>query len=358
MACSQARHLQAYLEAELPLPARAQLEAHLRQCAACRAELAELERLQSLLSELSPLTPPPDLVAVTLQRARREVVRRRTPLSVRAAAFTATGAAAALLLVVLQVGIRGQVPAAVPRWVASVHADLPPAHQPLTVVATPVKTALLTVPDTSRPVVVAPRNIRVFRKNAPLSSRKLAPQLPVPVDASAREAVALAAYRAAAATAHHDPDLTVAALENVALTYPESRQAAKALLAAGGLARRQGDLAEADVAYRRVLVLRAQPGLSQALAHKALADLRRESVGDDEVALYHYQQAARALRSEHPAGQTHPNPQALVMLADVERNLGQRQSATAHYAAAANSATAAVVGATGEQASTALAEVL
>ncbi|MGE5532102.1 MAG: hypothetical protein ACM3VW_08315, partial [Bacteroidota bacterium] len=127
-----------------------------------------------------------------------------------------------------------------------------------------------------------------------------------------------------------------------------------ALLAAGSLERRCGNLTDADVTYRRVLTLPAQTALSQGLAHKALADMRRESVGDDEVALYHYQQAARALRRE-TSGHSGPRTQALVVLADVERQMGQRDRAAADYATVANSGLKSTLG---EQTTAALAEVL
>jgi hypothetical protein len=182
---------------------------------------------------------------------------------------------------------------------------------------------------------------------------KQAPVTETAPAAVAMDRVAAAALKEAKVHASGDPDLTVAALENVALAYPKSQQAAQALLSAADLERQRGNVGEADVAYRRVLSLPSGTRLTQALAHKALGDLRRESVGDDEVALYHYRQAARALRAE--AGtKSRPDGHALVVLADIEKTLGQHHRAAADYATAANAAPRS----TGELATDKLAEVL
>jgi predicted negative regulator of RcsB-dependent stress response len=146
-----------------------------------------------------------------------------------------------------------------------------------------------------------------------------------------------------------DPDLLAAALENVALTYPGTGSAAQALLTAADLQRSRGNLAEADASYRRLLSMKGTAAMPRALAHKALADLRSDAVGDDAVTRHHYQEAARALRTETQGGAA--RPQALVAMADIARETGNRTEAVADYAAAASQGA-------GEQATTALAEVL
>ena len=358
MGCSCARQLHAYLEAELTLPQHAALEAHLRQCGHCRTELAELEQFERLLGELAPVAPPPALVSETMLRARRELQPRPRPVYAWAAGLTAVAAAAACLLVVAQLGLLQP----------SREASYPPARVARAEVAPATVPALVLHPVAARPAIrvatvsVTHRTLRDLSPRSTLAALRPSVKTIVKTQAPpATETIALAAYREAAGHAGGDPDMTVAALENVALAYPESRQAAKALLAAGGLARRRGNLAEADVVYRRVLALPAQSTLSQALAHKALADLRRESVGDDEVALYHYQQAARALRSETGGRVRRPTGQSLVVLADIEKNMGQHQRAAADYAAVANSGVVSATassGSIGDQATIALAEVL
>ncbi|MHB8994064.1 MAG: anti-sigma factor family protein [Armatimonadota bacterium] len=345
MACSEGRQLAAYLDAELSLPDRARLEEHLRHCAACRQEIAELEQLEGLLAELSPVPTPPQLLSCTMARARGELQPTRRMSANRPAAV---GAAAALLLVLLQFGLYSPSTPVQHQAVAF----LEPAPQLSTAVSLP--------PAPRQAVRLAAEPARVSRrpKSNPRIAYRPAKIQPKPLTAApppqSLEVVAAAAYQEASGHAARDPELSVAALENVAAAYPRSRQAAKALLAAGSLERRCGNLTEADVAYRRVLALPAQTGLTQGLAHKALGDMRRECVGDDEVALYHYQQAARALREE-TSRRTGPRTQALVVLADVERQMGHRERAAADYATLANADLKSTLA---EQTTAALAEVL
>lgn len=345
MACSEGRQLAAYLDAELSLPDRARLEEHLRHCAACRQEVAELEQLEGLLAELSPMPAPPQLLSCTMARARGEMQPARRMSATWPAAV---GAAAALLLVLLQFGMYS------PSTPVQHHAVafLEPAPQLSTAVSLP-PAPQQAIKRITQPVHVARRQA----SNQQVAYRPARPQHKPPVASGpppSLEVVAAAAYQEASGHAARDPELSVAALENVAAAYPRSRQAAKALLAAGSLERRCGNLTEADVAYRRVLALPAQTALTQGLAHKALGDMRRECVGDDEVALYHYQQAARALREE-TSSQTGPRTQALVVLADVERQMGQRERAAADYATLANAGLKSTLA---EQTTAALAEVL
>ena len=331
MACRESRRLQAYLEADLPLPERARLDGHLARCSTCRQTLAELQQLENLLAELAPAAPPPGFAGETLLRARRELQWSRRPAVTWAAAMTVASAAAALLLCVLQWGLL-QPPRPVPAPLAVI-ADAVPVHPQM------IHRLAFSAPAATR----APRLTRfnsLPRRTMLVSAagHRRAPRLPRGAPATALtglpvEKAAACAYLDAARQASGDPDLTVAALENVATAYPRSQQAAKALLAAANLQRQRGNLVEADVAYRRVLALKSQPVLAQALAHQALGDLRRQSVGDDEVALYHYTQAARVLQRP---GSTHDR-QTLVVLADVEKATGQRQRATANYATVINS---------------------
>lgn len=346
MACSESRRLQAYLEADLSLPERARLDEHLTHCGFCRQELADLQQLESLLAELAPAAPPTDFTAAAMLRARHELRRpARTPAT-WAAALTAASAAAAVFMFLLQFGSYQQpmVASAPHAVVADVAASGHPTaihHASLMMRQTPLR--MTSLPAARRHVVAAFPS----RRHEPSFA---AAYSPAPVAPPAEQAAAMA-YGEATRHASGDPDLTVAALENVAVAYPSTRQAPKALLAAANLERRRGNLAEADTAYRRVLALSPQPTLTQALAHQALGDLRRQSVGDDEVALYHYTQAARALRA--PA--TRRDRQALVVLADVERETGQRGRAAADYAAVVNSG---VRSSAVEHSATALADVL
>lgn len=344
MACSEARQLQAYVDADLSLPERARLDEHLGRCGGCRQELAELQQLESLLAELSPTAPPSGFTAQTLLRARQELRRPRQPAATWAAAMTVASAAAAIFMFILHAGPIQQSPP-LPTPVAAM-ADTAPARPQVihhSMLVTSAATPLIPTPS--------PRRIAISRSEPRRTAVSQPRSHPSAVAALPTEKAAAAAYSQATRDANGDPDLTVAALENVAATYPRSRQAAKALLAAGSFERRRGNLAEADGAYRRVLALSSQSTLTQALAHQALGDLRRQSVGDDEVALYHYTQAARALRAQGASR----DGQALVVLADVEKATGQRDLAAADYAAVVNSGgrSSAV-----EHSSTALAEVL
>jgi hypothetical protein len=327
------------------------LEQHLSGCSACRRELAELSSLEHLLADLAPVAPPPSLVTETLLRARHElrpVSRRRR---IWAPAMTMASAAAVLLVFVGQFALRAPAP-----LVAS-----GPAMLAATDVVAPVQVLAPhpTLPVVTRPPVAVEKRIMRQARPARVATRVMPARTAIPIPAKTpsvlMDVAAASAYQEAASLAKSDPDLTVVALENVALTYPKSKQATQALLAAAELERQRGHLGEADRTYRRVLALPSGSRLTQALAHKALGDMRRESVGDDELATYHYTQAARSLRAETEARQPRVRTQALVVLADVEKSLGQRDRAVADYAAAANSGLSSV---TTDQTTTALAEVL
>jgi tetratricopeptide (TPR) repeat protein len=133
-----------------------------------------------------------------------------------------------------------------------------------------------------------------------------------------------------------DSELQLAALENVALAYPDSQEAGRALLAAGDLHRDLGEAAEADTNYQEVLNLSSSRRLTRALAHKALGDMRRETVGDDGLVAYHYAQAEQALSEEAREAPSGGRAQALVHLGEIRDATGKSAAAATAFAEAAN----------------------
>ena len=93
-ACEQARRLGAYHDGELSGPARASLEAHLRQCQACAAELDRLRRLSRLLGTAVRPGIPPQVLA-RLHRAADV----QPAAALRRLAEAVTALAASILLV-------------------------------------------------------------------------------------------------------------------------------------------------------------------------------------------------------------------------------------------------------------------
>lgn len=350
MACQSGQKLSAYLDGALPLRQRERVERHLQSCLNCRRELAQLQRLQALLRETPANYTPPDLVALTMDQARRRLnlpVRQRVPAPVWAAAC------AVVMVLAFSISIQSRHPEqSAPLKVAEVARTIAPAS------TLPVMAALPVFEHTSqpaRPVMI--RTAPVIM--APVRQTHAQPRPVAAVAARPRVKTVVSdrvAARALAEARHHaetgDADLTVAALENVAQAYPRSPQAAEALLAAADLQRARGNAAEADVAYRRVLSLPAQGALPRALAHKGLADMRRAGSGDDEVVRFHYAQARRALRQESAQAGSPSKTRALVVLADIEKNTGRRNEAVADYATAVNTAPASA------DVETTLAEVL
>lgn len=347
MACPSGQRLSAYLDGSLSARQREGLERHLRACLKCRRELAQLQRLQTLLHEAPGAYVPPDLVALTMAQARRRVnlpARQRVAAPVWAAACAVMAVLALSML--LQTRQPGQ-PA--PVEVADVARALAPTS------ALPVMAALPAVSPEARalppvvergPVFIAPaRRARVVSRVVVLPPARAKTVAPERVAAKA-----LSSARRHAADG--DPDLTVAALENVAQAYPRSPEAAEALLSAADIERSRGNVSEADVVYRRVLSLPSQKALPRALAHKGLADLRRAGSGDDEVVRFHYAQARRALREESAQAGSAVKTRALVVLADIEKTTGRREEAVADYATVVNAAPATA------DVETALAEVL
>jgi anti-sigma factor RsiW len=144
MRCKFVHHLRAYMDDELPLPQREQLQRHLAECPQCAGEVDGLQRVERLLAELSPVAVPDHLAAATLQRLR---TRPSTPMLLfrRAPGLTAAVAAAACLLMALHVLVPTDSDTRQPlsQVVASVET------------ASPVAMVILPVPrlETKRPVV-------------------------------------------------------------------------------------------------------------------------------------------------------------------------------------------------------------
>lgn len=354
--CKLVRHLQAYHDCELPLPQREQLRRHLDECPECAREFESLQRIARLLSELSPLDPPSHLMPATLQRMR--VVSSRAVRLRRLPAAAAMSVAAACLVVLLQALVLHSPagPRVAPRpdlaRELAAPAEMLVAARP----AAPFASASRPQPGVRHPLVSAHRPTPVAE--GPQATTAAAPARDeTPAAVAAAPELATAERQAAAAfnalrreLGEDDPDLLVAALQNVALKYPGTAQAAEALLQAGDLQRRRGLAAEADAIYRGLLATSHDGTLPRALAHKALGDLRAESVGaDDEVTRYHYQQATEALRHGFATGES--TGQALLVMADIARETGDRAEAVADYARAANQGS-------GEPAVVSLAEVL
>lgn len=350
MRCSVSRHLRAYLDDELPLPQRESVGRHLAACPQCRAELDGLVQVSNLLAELSPVPVPEHLAAVTLHRLRTQP-STPTVLARQAPAWAAAFAAAACLAVALHVLWPGEADdRRTPlRVVAAAE-----VAAPMALIITPSRrnsTRRLAAPH---PLTLAPmaprRHAAAFASAARKADVKAAVAGALPVGVAAQEAQATAALKA---IRHHgslqDPDLMAAALENVALAYPGTASAGQAMLSAGELQRQRGNLAEADAMYRRLLGMKSTGAMPQALAHKALGDLRAQSVGDDAVTRYHYQEATRVLRAEARGGAS--RHQALLAMADIARDTGDHDEAVADYAVAATQGHA-------EQAASSLAEVL
>jgi len=119
--------LQDLLDGRLDPSARAEVEAHVAQCPACRRELAALRWVKEVALGQLPGSPAPvDLpgrIAAALDAADREVVTESKPRSTswtrRAYLGAAFAAAAALLVLLLRTVPSTTVPAAVARDFAS-----------------------------------------------------------------------------------------------------------------------------------------------------------------------------------------------------------------------------------------------
>ena len=73
MTCKQARQLlAAYRRHDLPLDEQAELHAHLRECAECRAQAGEYRRIGQALKALPSIEPPPDFYARVMAAVHAE----------------------------------------------------------------------------------------------------------------------------------------------------------------------------------------------------------------------------------------------------------------------------------------------
>jgi hypothetical protein len=116
MTCADVR-LDEYLDGELAAPDRSAVDAHLADCAGCRAELDRSKRLEALLHRAAPAGGSPDadrFVAVVRDRSRRSAWARLAG---------GLAAAAAALLVALMV--RPAAPAADARALLAQYARTP-----------------------------------------------------------------------------------------------------------------------------------------------------------------------------------------------------------------------------------------
>lgn len=93
MACTRTHQTRQYYDAELPIDQRADFEAHLAACEACRRELDELKAVSSILAEARPAEMPPGL-RERLYASGKSVSER----GVLRLAGWLTGAAAAVLV--------------------------------------------------------------------------------------------------------------------------------------------------------------------------------------------------------------------------------------------------------------------
>lgn len=77
--CQRKNQLSPYLDGRLPPAAARRLEAHLEECARCRAEWEELRALKALLAGSAPPPAPPGLWDVVYAGLREHVDRRPAP---------------------------------------------------------------------------------------------------------------------------------------------------------------------------------------------------------------------------------------------------------------------------------------
>jgi anti-sigma factor RsiW len=120
------RQLSAYLDEALDLGEKAQLDAHLAGCAACRARLADLAAVSSLLADLPQLAP------------RRSLLLRRLPAWLVPARWASTIAAAGFAAVFLASSMSAALPRAMP---AAAPGGGAPERGMLFATATPVEDA-------------------------------------------------------------------------------------------------------------------------------------------------------------------------------------------------------------------------
>jgi anti-sigma factor RsiW len=126
MTCQRTNQIQAYYDNELPVPARHEVEAHLRDCTDCRDLLAQLQGLSSLLSEVPLAEPRPGAI----QRFENVGSRSWDRGILRIAGWLTATAAAVLLATVVNwsAGLHQQT--AQTNDVLETVAFMPPADSP------------------------------------------------------------------------------------------------------------------------------------------------------------------------------------------------------------------------------------
>lgn len=356
MRCESSESLLRYMAGELTRRQRARVEAHLSVCAACRAEVEALRRVDTLVRALPTAAPPPDLTRQTLARAQRALGERKRRVVPSERLLTPWGAmvagtAALCLLLWYAASLNGRE-AAPPRGGQRTEpirvATAPPAVAPAARLA-PASTVASGVLQ-ARPVGRAAATARRRPAVRAVASVPKAPAPPVAgaanaADSSGSSAVvgsekktaeAVAALcRATMYASEGDDTVRLLALENVAVAHAGAPEAADALLTAARLRAAQGDTTAADAAYRQVTAWPSAPALAQAQAYRALGDLRRQSVGEDELAAYNYRRAAELLRGVVAQSPEEKQATTLIALGEVQQALGDTEGAASAYARAA-----------------------
>ncbi|NPV46608.1 MAG: hypothetical protein HPY69_06605 [Armatimonadetes bacterium] len=357
MRCESSDNLSRYIAGELTRRQRARVEAHLSVCAACRAEMEALRRLDTLLRAVPTATPPADLARQTLSRARVALGRRERRVLQPGRLLTSWGtmaaSAVALCLVVWYAaslpGREGAPPPAVgptEQGLIARAASSPavPGTRPSREPAAPVLRAMQR-PQAGRETAEAlgrhAARAMALVPNAPSPQMSRPPaaassdSIPTGDRGTSGQEAAIALCRATMHANEGDDTVRLLALENVAVAHAGAPEAADALLTAARLRAAQGDTAAADAAYRQVTAWPSAPVLAQAQAYRALGDLRRQSVGQDELAAYNYRRAAELLRGAVAQSPEAERATALIALGEVQQSLGDTEGAASAYARAA-----------------------
>lgn len=353
--CKWAAQLAAYVDNELELPQQEALRQHLEHCAYCAQELERLQQLEALLEQLETPPVPPYLFPATLQRLRQHAHAAPSFRYRYASLGTVLLAAAACFVLVVRISFwmppapsqaleppvfaqaehvspAAVAPPTVVRQTEQRRPSVAKPHSPKLAALPPLKGSRIMAGSRTLPQPVPPRG---ERKAVLMAQRPR--QLAISSAPNLEKAESLAEKALEAIRRQYsdqDPELYIAALENIAVKYPATSQAAKALLTAANLQRQRGLISEADHSYQQILRLPSRDSLSKALAHKALAEIRAQTVGEDELTRYHYQQAVQSLNKE--TAPTAASRQALLAKADLAQKIGLRREAIADYAYLAN----------------------
>lgn len=357
MRCESSESLSRYIAGELTRRQRARVEAHLSVCAACRAEVEALRRVDTLVRALPTAAPPADLTRQTLARAQMALGQRKRRVVPSDRLLTPWGAmvagtAALCFLVWYAASLSGR------------EAALPSGGQrsEQSRVATAAPPAVAPAARLSPASAVASRVLQAWpvkreaagaRGRPAVGAVALVPKAPAPPVARAADAAdspgsmavvgsekktaeaATALCRATMFASEGDDTVRLLALENVAVAHAGAPEAADALLTAAQLRAAQGDTTAADAAYRQVTAWPSAPALAQAQAYRALGDLRRQSVGEDELAAYNYRRAAELLRGVVAQSPEDGQATTLIALGEVQQALGDTEGAASAYARAA-----------------------